>query len=68
MQRQVLGINSQLEIIQNQKRRMGINTENNTLKIEEVSEKLVLLQTRIDNLEAEKNNNEGNRSAAHRSF
>lgn len=51
MQRQVLGNNSQLEIIQNQRRPMGIKVENNKLIFEEVSHKLVLLQTRIDKLE-----------------
>jgi ABC-type phosphate transport system auxiliary subunit len=51
MQRQIVGINYQLEAIQNHQRKMGISTENNTQRIEEVVEKLSLLQARLDKLE-----------------
>jgi hypothetical protein len=69
MQRQVVGINFQLETVPNQQMQMGISTKNNTERNEEVAKKLAVSQTRIDKLEAEKEiNNEGNQSLAHPSF
>lgn len=69
LQRQVLGINDEVEIFANKQRQMGISTENNTQRIEELVEQLVLLQSRIDKLEAEKEiNNEGNDSVVRPTF